>query len=83
MTDEILTYLNAGLAVMGYLYISFKTGEWLASIIWKQWDKRKKEERKQKAINELYDAFNLGELTDGDTMKVVTKNGLTIMMFRK
>lgn len=83
MTSEISTYLNAGLSVMGYLYILFKTGEWLASIIWKQWDKRKKEERKQKAINELYDAFNLGELTDGDTMKVVTKNGLTIMMFRK
>ncbi|CNF26902.1 Uncharacterised protein [Yersinia rohdei] len=83
MTDEILTYLNAGLAVMGYLYISFKTGEWLASIIWKQWDKRKKEERKQKAINELYDAFNLGELTESDTLKVVTKNGLTIFMFRK
>ncbi|MDR4898863.1 DUF4752 family protein [Yersinia kristensenii] len=79
MTD----YLNVGLAVAGYLYIMFKTGEWLASIIWKQWDKSKKEERKQKAINELYDAFNLSELTDGDTMKVATKNGLTIMMFRK
>ncbi|EOZ3195993.1 DUF4752 family protein [Yersinia enterocolitica] len=79
MTD----YLNVGLAVAGYLYIMFKTGEWLTRIIWKQWDKRKKEERKQKAINELYDAFNLGELTDSDTLKVVTKNGLTIMMFRK
>lgn len=76
-------YLNVGLAVAGYLYIMFKTGEQLASIIWKQWDKRKKEERKQKAINELYDAFNLGELTDSDTLKAVTKNGLTIMMFRK
>ena len=79
MTD----YLNVGLAVAGYLYIMFKTGEWLASIIWKQWGKRKKEERKQKAINELHDAFNLGELTDSDTLKAVTKNGLTIMMFRK
>ncbi|AOF18400.1 DUF4752 domain-containing protein [Yersinia enterocolitica] len=79
MTD----YLNVGLAVAGYLYIMFKTGEWLASIIWKQWYKRKKEERKQKAINELYDAFNLGELTDSGTLKAVTKNGLTIMMFRK
>ncbi|QDW34442.1 DUF4752 family protein [Yersinia sp. KBS0713] len=79
MTD----YLNVGLAFAGYLFIMFKTGEWLARIIWKQWDKRKKEERKQKAINELYDAFNLGELTENDTMKVATKNGLTIMMFRK
>lgn len=76
-------YLNVGLAFAGYLFIMFKTGEWMARIIWKQWDKRKKEERKQKAINELYDAFNLSELTDGDTMKVATKGGLTIMMYRK
>ncbi|QKJ12226.1 DUF4752 family protein [Yersinia massiliensis] len=76
-------YLNVGLAFAGYLFIMFKTGEWLARIIWKQWDKRKKEDRKQKVINELYDAFNLSELTESDTLKVVTKNGLTIMMFRK
>ncbi|WP_145482319.1 DUF4752 family protein [Yersinia aldovae] len=79
MTD----YLNVGLAAAGYLYIMFKTGEWLTSTIWKKWDKSRKEERKQKAINDLYDAFNLGELTESDTMKVATKNGLTIMMFRK
>ncbi|AVX37806.1 TPA: DUF4752 family protein [Yersinia enterocolitica] len=76
-------YLNVGLAFAGYLFIMFKTGEWMARIIWKQWDKRKKEDRKQKVINELYDAFNLSELTESGTLKVVTKNGLTIMMFRK
>ncbi|CNL09644.1 DUF4752 family protein [Yersinia frederiksenii] len=83
MTNDIPIWLIAGLSFLGYLYILFKTGEWLASIIWKQWDKRRKEERKQKAINELYDAFNLSELTDGDTMKVATKGGLIIMMIRK
>ncbi|WP_145603570.1 DUF4752 family protein [Yersinia intermedia] len=83
MTSEISIYLNVFLAVLGYLYIISKASDWLTRIIWKQWDKRKKEERKQKAINELYDAFNLGELTESDTMKVATKNGLIIMMFRK
>ncbi|CNI28885.1 MULTISPECIES: DUF4752 family protein [Yersinia] len=83
MTNDITIWLIAGLSFLGYLYILFKTGEWLASIIWKQWDKSRKEERKQKAINELYDAFNLSDLTDGDTMKVATKGGLTIMMIRK
>lgn len=83
MTSEISIYLNVFLAVLGYLYIISKASDWLTRIVWRKWDKRKKEERKQKAINELYDAFNLGELTDSDTMKVATKNGLTIMMFRK
>ncbi|MGP2469987.1 DUF4752 family protein [Yersinia sp. 2540 StPb PI] len=83
MADEILTCLNIGLALIGYFYIISKSVRWAGINIWKQWDKRKKEERKQKAINELYDAFNLGELTESDTLKAVTKNGLTIMMFRK
>lgn len=83
MTSEISIYLNVFLAVLGYLYIISKASDWLTRIVWRKWDKRKKEERKQKAINELYDAFNLGELTESDTMKVATKNGLTIMMFRK
>ncbi|CNE25063.1 TPA: DUF4752 family protein [Yersinia enterocolitica] len=83
MTSEISIYLNVFLAVLGYLYIISKAFDWLTRIVWRKWDKRKKEERKQKAINELYDAFNLSELTENDTMKVATKNGLTIMMFRK
>ncbi|WP_145562344.1 DUF4752 family protein [Yersinia aldovae] len=83
MTSEISIYLNVFLAVLGYLYIISKAFDWLTRIVWRKWDKRKKEDRKQKAINELYDAFNLGELTESDTMKVATKNGLTIMMFRK
>ncbi len=83
MTSEISIYLNVFLAVLGYLYIISKAFDWLTRIVWRKWDKRKKEERKQKAINELYDAFNLSELTENGTMKVATKNGLTIMMFRK
>lgn len=79
----ILSWLNIGLSLLGYMFIMAKTGEWIVSIALKKWSARRKEERKQKAINELYDAFNLGELTDGDTMKAVTKNGLTIFMFRK
>lgn len=80
---SIVAWLNIGLSLLGYMFIMAKTGEWIVSIALKKWSARRKEERKQKAINELYDAFNLGELTEKDTLKAVTKNGLTIMMFRK
>ncbi|CNK28102.1 Uncharacterised protein [Yersinia frederiksenii] len=80
---SIVTWLNVGLSLLGYMFIMAKTGEWIVSIALKKWSARRKEERKQKAINELYDAFNLGELTESDSLKLATKGGLTIMMFRK
>ncbi|CND06600.1 Uncharacterised protein [Yersinia frederiksenii] len=80
---SIVAWLNIGLSLLCYMFIMAKTGEWIVSVALKKWSARRKEERKQKAINELYDAFNLGELTEKDTLKAVTKNGLTIMMFRK
>ncbi|EBQ8762760.1 DUF4752 family protein [Salmonella enterica] len=80
---SIGTCLNTGIALAGWLYIMFKTGEWIISHAFRQWDKRRKETRQQKAINELYGAFELGAMNPGDTVKITTKGDLTIMMFRK
>ncbi|MGP7382428.1 DUF4752 family protein, partial [Klebsiella pneumoniae] len=46
------------------------------------WDKRRKESRRQKAVNEFYDAFELNSLEPGSTVRLATKGDLTIMMFR-
>ncbi|MEY6762919.1 DUF4752 family protein [Kluyvera ascorbata] len=80
---NIATMLNTGLAIMGWLYIMRKTGEWFVSIALKQWDKRRKHSRRQKAVNDLYEAFDLMAMNPGDTVKITTKGDLTIMMFRK
>ncbi|MFS9902127.1 DUF4752 family protein [Salmonella enterica] len=80
---SILTILNFGLALMGWLFIMFKTGQWFISIALKQWDKRKKQSRRQKAVNEFYDAFDLSSIEPGTTVRLATKGDLTIMMFRQ
>lgn len=80
---SILTILNTGLALMGWLFIMFKTGQWFISIFLKQWDKRRKQSRRQKAVNEFYDAFDLSSIEPGTTVRVATKGDLTIMMFRQ
>lgn len=79
---DISSYANVAFAALGWIYIMAKTGEWLMSIFLKQWTKQRKESRQQKAINELYDAYNLDELKDGSTLKIATKSGLKIFMFR-
>ncbi|ECC6633088.1 DUF4752 family protein [Salmonella enterica subsp. diarizonae] len=80
---SILTILDVGLALMGWLFIMFKTGQWFISIALKQWDKRKKQSRRQKAVNEFYDAFDLSSIEPGTTVRLATKGDLTIMMFRQ
>ncbi|WP_116344204.1 DUF4752 family protein, partial [Enterobacter cloacae] len=59
---SIITYLNAGLVLLGWIYIMSKTGEWIVKHALKQWDKRRKQSRRQKAVNEFYDAFELNNL---------------------
>lgn len=81
--SNLSTYLNTGLALIVWTYIMWKSGEWLMGITLKQWDKRRKISRKQKAVNELYDAFELDTIKDGDQMKITTAKGLVIMMYRQ
>ncbi|HHS9747143.1 TPA: DUF4752 family protein [Raoultella ornithinolytica] len=79
---SIATYLNTGLAILGWAYIMFKTGQWITKNALGQWDKRRKQSRRQKAVNELYEVFELNKLESGSTMCIVTKGDLTIMMYR-
>ncbi|HEA7568707.1 TPA: DUF4752 family protein [Escherichia coli] len=80
---SIMDILNTGLALMGWLFIMFKTGQWFISVALKQWDKRRRLSRRQKAVNELYDAFDLSTIEPGTTVRLATKGDLTIMMFRQ
>lgn len=80
---NLATYLNTGLALIGWTYIMWKSGEWLMRIAFKQWDKRRKISRKQRAVENLYDAFELDTIKNGDQMKITTAKGLVIMMYRQ
>lgn len=78
----ILEILNTGLALMGWLFIMVQTGKWFTSVVLKSWDKHRKSSRRQKAVDELCEAFELGEIESGTTVRLATKGSLTIMMFR-
>ncbi|EGG3070088.1 DUF4752 family protein [Salmonella enterica] len=80
---SIATILSTGLALMGWVFIMFRAGQWFISVALKQWDRRRKQSRRQKAVNEFYDAFDLSSIEPGTTVRLVTKGDLTIMMFRR
>lgn len=82
-TITIDTLLNTGLALLGWLYIMSRTWRWLGSIFLKQWKKRRKQELRQKAVEEFYDAFSLESMEPGSTIRIATKGDLVIMMYRK
>ncbi|EAB9752349.1 DUF4752 family protein [Salmonella enterica subsp. salamae] len=82
-TITIDTALNTGLALLGWFYIMFSAGKWAASVFLKQWEKRRKQERRQKVLNEFYDAFDLSSIEPGTTARVAAKGDLMIVMFRQ
>lgn len=75
-------WMMIGLMGIGYVFILIKAFQWLVLVLAKQWDKRRKDTRRQKAVDELYDAFELDKLKDGSTMRVATKGDLNIFMYR-
>lgn len=82
-TITIDTALNTGLALLGWFYIMFSAGRWAASVFLKQWEKRRKQERRQKVLDDFYDAFNLDTIEPGTTAMVAAKGDLMIVMFRQ
>ncbi|WDB52746.1 DUF4752 family protein [Escherichia albertii] len=82
-TITIDTALNIGLALLGWFYIMFSAWKWGASVFLKQWGKRRKQERRQKALEAFYDAFELSRIEPGTTAKIATKGNLMIVMFRQ
>ncbi|HAW2292290.1 TPA: DUF4752 family protein [Escherichia coli] len=82
-TITIDTALNTGLALLGWFYIMFSAGKWVTSVFLRQWEKRRKQERRQKVLEEFCDAFDLSSIEPGTTARVATKDGLMIVMFRQ
>lgn len=81
--DEIIKYATIGLMAVGYFWIITKSVEWFLSLIFRKAFKRKEKDRKQAAINELYDAYELGDMKLGDDLKITTKGGLVVFMYRR
>ncbi|MFK8258310.1 DUF4752 family protein [Erwinia sp. AnSW2-5] len=76
-------WMALGLMCTTYLFIVVKSAEWLTSVILKQWNKRRKQSRQQRAMNEFYDAFELEKLEPDSTMRIATKGSLVLIMYRK
>ncbi|MFP1783177.1 DUF4752 family protein [Lonsdalea quercina] len=82
MMSEFSDCLNIGLAIFGYLFIMSKAWQWLFQLAFHAYDKAQKKSRIQKAVDELYDVLELDKITDGQTARVVSKDGVVIMAYR-
>lgn len=81
--NEIIKYATIGLMAVGYFWIIAKSVEWFLSLIFRKAFKRKEKDRRQAAINELYDAYELGDMKPGDDLKITAKGGLVVFMYRR
>ncbi|EGK6862444.1 DUF4752 family protein [Salmonella enterica subsp. enterica serovar Glostrup] len=83
MIDRIYVVLMVGLCLLGWLYIIAKARGWFIGIAFRQWDRRRKLECQQKAINALYDAFGLEQLEPGSRITATTGAFLIVMCRRE
>ncbi|MBQ0364960.1 DUF4752 family protein [Providencia rettgeri] len=83
MSDETYKWIVATLSMMGYVWIVTQAFCWFVSLVFSKLFKRKSKERKQAAIDELYDAYELDEIKDNETIKIATKGELVFMIYRK
>lgn len=83
MSDLHFTdWLTAGLMVIGYLYIMTAAGRWFISIIFRRWDKRRRQSRKHHAVNALCDALELEHLPVGAMIHIRIRDDLAIIALR-
>lgn len=82
---SIGTALNVGLSLAGWFFIMLKTGEFFIGLVLSQLVKRRKRTRREKALEEFYDAYELGNITPGTaTMIPMTgKLEVTVIVQRK
>ncbi|WP_336286588.1 DUF4752 family protein [Cronobacter dublinensis] len=80
---NVSVFLNTVIALVGWAYITAKASKWLCSIFLQKWEKSRRVSRRQRAVNELYDAFELSNIEPGNTVRLALKGGLVIMMYRQ
>lgn len=71
------------LTVIAYLWILKNSCTWLLKVAAREWSNRREKDRRQRAVNELYDSFDLDTLESGSTMRIATKGDLVLIMYRK
>ena len=84
-TDSQLTIetaLNVGLALLGYFYIVFCSGRWLSLLFLKKWNKRRKQEQRQKAMDAFFEAFGIDSMELGDPARVISRGDVVILVYR-
>ncbi|EFT5625033.1 DUF4752 family protein [Escherichia coli] len=81
-TITIDTALNTGLALLGYFYIMFYSGRWLSLLFMKKWNKRRKQEQRQKAIDAFFEAFGIDGMEPGDPARAISRGGVVILVYR-
>lgn len=74
--------LNTGLALLGYFYIMFCSGRWLSLLFMKKWNKRRKQEQRQKAMDAFSKPSELDGMEPGDPARAISRGGVVILVYR-
>lgn len=79
VVDSLLT----GLALIGYLFITAKSGEWIAGILLRKWLRRRRQPAQDRVMSEFCDAFDIDEMAPGTQKLITTKGDIVVYVIKK
>ena len=66
-----------------WFYMAYRSGQWIVSVAcsngWRWWNRKNK---KARALDSFYEAFNLNSLKPGSVVVVTTQSGMTIQIHK-
>lgn len=82
---NIASTLNVGLALAGWFFIIIKTAEFFICLALRQRERLRQKTRRQKAVEELYEAYELDKIIPGTAAMIPVDGELevTIVVQRK
>ncbi|NIH21835.1 DUF4752 family protein [Providencia heimbachae] len=83
MSDETYKWIVGSLSAIGYLWILIRSFEYFTGLIFEKLIKRKEKDRKLAAISEFYEAYELDKIKESQMVRVTTKYGLVIAIYRE
>lgn len=83
VSDETYKWVVGLLSAIGYLWILIRAFEYFTGLAFGKLIKRKEKDRKLAAISEFYEAYELDKIKENQMVRVATKYGLVIAIYRE
>ena len=80
--DTVSNVLTVGISLIGYLYITVKSYQWLVSRLLSRWSKARAKTKRERAAEIFIEELGLKDMPADGSAKFATCGDITLMIWR-